>query len=152
MPPPTVQPLRVLLSWWPVTIGPVRAALAVSHSEASIFAHAPPPVTYRSVLSPNQPQPAMPSRARAVTNQRSWVSEIQSVFGRGTGLSSNPWPDLLTAEPSPSMPNTHAPHCQLQPSWPPPMKPDRSKPLVMGTPAPSKCWLWPFVVPALAPT
>src|SRR5262244_10716 len=95
MPPPTVQPLRVLLSWWPVAIG-----LVVSHSEASIFAQAPPPVTYKSVLSPNHQKLVKPSRPRAVTNHRSWVSEIQSVFGRGIGLSSIPWPDLLIAEPS----------------------------------------------------
>src|SRR5262249_15973059 len=142
MPPPTVQPLRVLLSWWPVAIG-----LVVSHSEASIFAQAPPPVTYTSVLSPNHQKLVKPSRPRAVTNHSSWVSEIQSVFGRGIGLSSIPWPDLLIAEPSPSMPNTHAPHCQLQPSWPPPMKPDRSKLLVMALPAVSKCWLDPLEVP-----
>src|SRR5216683_3064379 len=43
-----VQPLRVVLSWRPVRIG-----LTVFHSEASIFAQAPPPVTYTSVLSPN---------------------------------------------------------------------------------------------------
>src|SRR5262249_56281763 len=155
MPPPTVQPLRVLLSWWPVAIG-----LVVSHSEASIFAQAPPPVTYTSVLSPNHQKLVKPSRPRAVTNQRSWVSEIQFTNGRG-GLNSNAWPDLLVAEPSPSMPNTHAPHCQLQPSWPPPMKPDRSKLSVRGDPATDgltavlpavvKCWLDPFEVPALAP-
>src|SRR5215472_10980826 len=159
MPPPTVQPLRVLLSWWPVAIG-----LVVSHSEASIFAQAPPPVTYTSVLSPNHQKLVKPSRARAVTNHRSWVSEIQSVFGRGIGLSPIPWPDLLVAEPSPSMPKTHAPHCQLQPSWPPPRKPVRSKRSVMLTPAGStvprpvrmepavvKCSLRPLSQPAVAP-
>src|SRR5260370_41938884 len=112
MPPPTVQPLRVLLSWWPVDCGVV-----VSHSEASIFAHAPPPVTYRSVLSPNHQKLVKPSRPRAVTNQRSWVSETKVGKPR-----SNAWPDLLTAEPSPSMPNTHAPHGPVQRSWRPPMK------------------------------
>src|SRR5436190_24100907 len=139
MPPPAVQPLRVWLSWWPVVVG-----VTVFHSEASIFAHAPPPVTSSRVLSVH----VKPSRPRAVTNQRSWVSEIQ--VGRP---SSNPWPDLLTAEPSPSTPSTHAPNCQLQPSWPPPMKPDRSKLLVpRPTTSPSKCSLEPFEVPALAPT
>src|SRR6266853_4237137 len=143
MPPPAVQPLRVVLSWRPVRIG-----LTVFHSEASIFAQAPPPVTYTSVLSPNHQKLFKPSRPRAVTNQRSWVSEIQ--VGRASSI---PWPDLLTAEPSPSMPNTYAPHCQLQPSWPPPMKPVRSKLSVMAAPSLFlKCWLWPCDHPALAPT
>src|SRR5262249_61543812 len=124
------QPLRVLLSWWPVPI-----IFVVRNSEASIFAHAPPPVTYKSVLSPNHQKLVKPSRPRAVTNHRSWVSEIQSVFGRGIGLSSIPEPDLLTAEPSPSMPNTHPPHCQLQPSGQPPTKPDRSTLSVIAAPS-----------------
>jgi hypothetical protein len=44
------------------------------------------------------------------------------------------WPDLLVADPSPSMPSTQAPACKLQPPWKPPMKPLRLKEFVTGTP------------------
>ena len=66
------------------------------------------------------------------------------------------------------MPNTHAPHCQLQPPWKPPMKPDTSNESVIAVPAGitllakpgllnvlpavAKCWLLPVEDPALAPT
>src|SRR5215831_7264476 len=166
MPPPTVQPLRVSDCWIPVLIG-----APMFQRDLSIFAHAPPPVTYRSVLGPNHQKLVKPSRPRAVTSQRSWVSEIQAALvvpPTGTRAPSNCWPDLLVADPSPSMPKTHAPACQLQPSVPPPMKPETSKLSVIGAPAGSmfkgslgllsvepavvKCWLRPHDSPALAPT
>src|SRR5262249_61572541 len=136
----------------------------------SIVPPAPPPVTYTSVLSPNHQKLVKPSRPRAVTSQRSCVSEIKVELPgtSGSRAPSNCWPDLLVADPSPSMPNTHAPHCQLQPSVPPPMKPETSKLSVIGAPAGSmfkgslgllsvepavvKCWLRPHDSPALAPT
>src|SRR5262245_21454108 len=153
MPPPTVQPPRVLLSWWPVPRTVPRR-----NSDVSILAHAPPPVTYTIDLS-HQVQPSLP---RAVTSQRSCVWETQfCLFASGTSCA---WPSLLVAEPSASTPKTHAPHCQLQPIWPPPMKPERLKESVIlppGTGAPLpvkmdpavvKCWLVPYELPALAPT
>src|SRR5262249_12829235 len=134
----------------------------------SIVPPAPPPVTYTNVLSPNHQKLVKPSRPRAVTSQRSCVSEIKVELPgtSGSRAPSNCWPDLLVADPSPSMPNTHAPHCQLQPSVPPPMKPETSKLSVIGAPAvigppvgpmtlvPAvvKCWLRPDELPALAPT
>src|SRR5215831_17343288 len=125
MPPPTVQPLRVSVCWMPVLWGE-----AVIHCELSIFAHAPPPVTYSIVLGPNHQKLVRPSLPRAVTSQCSCSSKMrccETGIPPRVATTGNAWPDLFVADPSPSMPKTHAPACQLQPSVPPPMKPDRLK-------------------------
>src|SRR5262249_52310043 len=140
MPPPTVQPLRVSDCWIPVLIG-----APMTQRDLSIFAQAPPPVTYKSVLGPNHQKLVKPSRPRAVTNQRS-CSSLTPAGLTGTGpaelpmvvMAANAWPDLLVAEPSPSMPKTQTPACQLQPPWKPPMKPLRLKEPVIGTPPASR--------------
>src|SRR5262249_19141440 len=106
---------------------PVFWGRLVSHCELSIFAHAPPPVTYSIVLGPNHQKLVRPSLPRAVTSQRSCSSKGRSPNVVVCAMAGNAWPDLFVAEPSPSMPKTHAPACQLQPSVPPPMKPDRLK-------------------------
>src|SRR5262249_34688117 len=101
--------------------------LETSQFELSTLVHAPPPVTYRRVLS-HQVQPILP---RAVANQRSCVSWMRLMLN---GAIPNACPDLLVADQSPSIPKTHAPHCQSQPKLKPRMKPLRSKSFVMGKP------------------
>src|SRR5262249_57677438 len=125
-PPQTAKPLGFLLS---AGRGAVLAPMKTS--EASILPHPPPPVTYRSVLPPTQPQPLKPSRPRAVTSQRSWVCEIQLALPlprKGTRPTSKFWPSLLLAEPSPSKPMTHMPACYLQPPRNPPRNPETTPP------------------------
>src|SRR5262245_20617343 len=103
--------------------------LPLRQVELSTLAHAPPPVTYTMVLS-HQVQPSLP---RAVASQRSCVSWM---FCWLNGNWPNACPSLLVADQSPSTPKIQAPHCQSQPTSKPPMKPLRSKSLVMGRPAP----------------
>src|SRR5215471_14805018 len=112
--------------------------------ELSTLAHAPPPVTYTIVLS-HQVQPSL---ARAVASQRSCVSWMLSGLN---GNWPNACPDLLVADQSPSTPKTHTPHCQSQPTSKPPMKPLRSKSLVMGRPAPLGTALLTTAVRLLVP-